>query len=269
MKTSFRANGYSLITALICITFLFTISGCGDKTPAFLDFSSKRALELRVPSAELAANGMEDYNVGKYFTALEYFEEILDRYPFSPEATLAELKAADCNYHMENYQEAILLYSEFEERHPTNEAIPYVMFQKGMSHFQRIDRVDRDTIGAEESIKMFNRLLRAYPNSPYNEEAKTRIAAAKEFLANHEYFVVEFYIRTEQYGQAETRLNYLLTMYPDSDIAPKAREVLTRIEAGDPPGAGIFSWFPKMSIPDWSGFWEENDKEMTTSPVER
>ena len=170
---------------------------------------------------------------------------------------------------MENYQEAILLYSEFEERHPTNEAIPYVMFQKGMSHFQRIDRVDRDTLGAEESIKMFNRLLRAYPNSPYSEEAKVRIAAAKEFLANHEYFVVEFYIRTEQYGQAETRLNYLLTMYPDSGIAPKAREVLARIEAGDPPGAGIFSWFSKMSIPDWSGFWEENDKEMTTSPVER
>lgn len=255
-------------TVLILFGMLLSISGCGDKLPAFLDFSSDD-VDLQVPAQGLAAKGMEDYNVGKYFTALEYFEEILDRYPFSPEATLAELKAADCNYHMERYLEALMLYGEFEERHPTNEAIPYVMFMKGMAQYQRIDRVDRDTTGAEESIKLFNQLLRAFPDSPYNNEAKARIRAASEFLANHEYFVVEFYIRTEKYGQAETRLKYLLAMYPEAAIAEKAKGLLEKIEAGDPPRSGWSSWFPKMSLPDWTGFWEENDREMTTSPVER
>jgi outer membrane protein assembly factor BamD len=245
------------------------LGGCNGKVPAFLDFRSDEKLDLAQPAQGLVTLGMDDYNVGKYFTALEYFEEVLDRYPFSPEATLAELKAADCNFYMERYLEALLLYKEFEERHPTNEAIPYVIFQKGMSQYKRIDRVDRETTGAEEAIKYFNQLLRAYPNSPYSNEAKARIAAAREFLANHEYFVVEFYVRTQKYAQAETRLRYLLAMYPNAEISDQARELLAMIEEGTPPKTRLSRWFPKMSLPDWSKFWEENDTQMTTSPVER
>lgn len=235
---------------LACLLFL---GGC-NSLPAFLDFRSNADLDLQVPSKTLATSGMDDYNVGKYFTALEYFEEILDRYPFSPEATLAELKAADCNYHMGRYIESLMLYKEFEERHPTNEAIPYVMFQKGMTYYKRIDRVDRDTTGATESIMLFNQLLRAYPNSPYTPEAQARIKAAGEFLANHEYFVVEFYVRTKKYDQATKRLSYLLTMYPESGIAGKAQDLLTRIESGDPPTTSLADWFPDLSLPDWSVF---------------
>lgn len=253
---------------LVSLLLLLFLNGCSGNLPALFDFSSSE-VDLQATSQELAASGMDDYSVGKYYTALEYFEEILDKYPFSQEAILAELKAADCNYFMERYHEALMLYTEFEERHPTNEAIPYVMFQKGMSQYQRIDRVDREATGAEEAIKLFNRLLRAYPNSPYNDEAKARIRAANEFLANHEYFVVEFYVRTEKYAQAETRLKYLLAMHPDAAISDKARALLARIEAGDPPKSGWTSWFPKMSLPDWTGLWEENDQGMTTSPMER
>jgi outer membrane protein assembly factor BamD len=212
---------------------------------------------------------MDDYNVGKYFTAIEFFEEILNRYPFSPEAILAELKAADCSYHLERYQEALLLYEEFENRHPTNEAIPYVMFQKAMSNYKQIDRIDRDPSGAEKSIALFQQLLKAYPDSPYTGEAKARIAAATEFLANHEYFVVEFYVRTAKYDQAAVRLRYLLAMYPESKIAPKAEDLLARIEAGDPPRSRLTSWFPKLDLPDWTLFGTSDEANTTADPVER
>lgn len=252
-KNVLRSSTLSLAACMLVTSLILT--GCGNtKLPAFLDFRSDSDLDLQVPSRSLATKGMDDYNVGKYFTALEYFEEILDRYPFSTEATLAELKAADCNYQMGRYLEALMLYQEFEERHPTNEAIPYVMFQKAMTHYQRIDRIDRDTTGATESIKLFNQLLRAYPNSPYTPEAQARARAAREFLANHEYFVVEFYVRTEKYDQAEKRLNYLISMYPDSGISEKAEQLLVRLEAGDPPRTSFTDWFPKLSLPDWSLF---------------
>ncbi len=219
--------------------------------PEMLDFRQKADIDLQAPSRILATQGMDDYNVGKYFTALEYFEEILDRFPFSPEATLAELKAADCNYYMDRYFEAFTLYNEFEERHPTNEAIPYVMFQKGMTYYKRIDRVDRDPSGATESIKHFDQLLRAYPYSPYTEEAKARIKEATEFLADHEYAIVKFYMRTKKYSQAEKRLKYILTMYPDSGIAPQAKELLALIEAGTPPDAGWKEWVPTIPLLNW------------------
>lgn len=264
----------TLLIFLTCIMLLLATSSCSDFKKTF-NFTSidedgnEIASDFDLPAKNLLAKGMDDYNVGKYFTAIEFFEEILNRYPFSQEAILAELKAADCSYHLGRYLEALLLYEEFENRHPTNESIPYVMFQKGMCNYKQIDRVDRDTSGAEKAITLFQQLLKAYPNSPYTGEAKSRIATATEFLANHEYFVAEYYVRTAKYDQAKVRLKYLLSMYPDTQIATKANTLLTRIEAGDPPKSRLASWFPKVSLPDWNIFGGDDTEGSTLDPIQR
>ncbi|MBU1567156.1 MAG: outer membrane protein assembly factor BamD [Proteobacteria bacterium] len=241
------------IFAFVLLVFL---GGCADfkKTFGFTSIDedgTEAKTDLNFPAKNLLEKGMDDYNVGKYFTAIEFFQEILNRYPFSPEAPLAELKAADCSYHLERYQEALVLYDEFANRHPTNESIPYVLFQKGMSNFKQIDRVDRDTSGAAKSIEFFKQLLKSYPNSPYTNEAKARIAAASEFLADHEFFVAEYYVRAEKYDQAKVRLKYLIAKYPEKAITIQAKELLARLEAGDPPKSILTSWLPKFKLQAW------------------
>ncbi len=238
--------------ALIALLACAGLSGC-TSIKETLGFDSQKA-EVYLPAEQLIMKGMDEYNDGTYYLALDYFNEILDRYPFSPQAPLAELKAADSNYYMERYIEALALYKEFEDRHPTNEALPYVMYQKGMCSYKRIDRIDRDITGAEDSIRAFEELLRAYPDSPYSEEARARIKAANEFLVNHEFFVVKFYLRTERYTEAETRLKYLLAMYPDAKVAPRAQELLDLVQAGTPPTSGLADWFTGLSMPSWTDF---------------
>lgn len=242
---------FSATAWCILVLALTTMSGCAKIKDTL---SLKEEAEVGLPAEQLIIKGMEEYDVGKYFLAVEYFNEILDRYPFSPQAPLAELKAADSNYYMERYAEALVLYREFEERHPTNEAISYVMYQKAMCSYQTIDRIDRDITGAIESIQSFQELLRAFPQSPYSSEARARIKAANEFLVNHEFNVVEFYLRTKKYSQAEIRLKYILAMYPDSAVAPRAQELLDLIQAGTPPKYGIGKWFKDLSLPDWLDF---------------
>jgi outer membrane protein assembly factor BamD len=263
-----------LLSLLLALLLLITFSGCSDLKRTFnftsIDEEGNEIVgtDLNLPAKALLLKGMDDYSVGKYFTAIEFFEDILNRYPFSPEATLAELKAADCSFHLERYLEALLLYEEFENRHPTNESIPYVMFQKAMCNYKQIDRVDRDTAGAIKSIELFRQLLKAYPDSPYTGETKARIAAATEFLANHEYFVVEYYVRAAKYDQATVRLKYLLVMYPETDIATKAKELLARIEAGDHPRSRLTAWFPKLSLPDWTIFGQNDAEDSSVDPVQ-
>lgn len=272
MKRSKRRPAVPALLLTLLLTLI--MSGCSDFKKAF-NFTSideegnEIENDLDMPARNLLNSGMDDYNVGKYFTAIEFFEEILNRYPFSPEATLAELKAADCSYHLERYLEAYLLYEEFENRHPTNEAIPYVMFQKAMSNYKLIDRIDRDPSGAEKAISLFQQLQKAYPDSPYSAEAEVRIAAATEFLANHEYFVVQYYVRTAKFDQAAVRLRYLLAMYPESEVAPSAEELLARIEAGDPPRSKLTSWFPKLDLPAWTFFGTSDEADSSADPVER
>ena len=244
------------MTLFLTAASLLTMPGCGLYDKYFNNDDQAEVIQdFQTDSAEsLVMEGMEEFNRGKYHSALEIFQNIRDRYPFSQPGLLAELKSADCNYHLKRYIEALMLYDEFETGHPTNEAIPYIIFQKGMCHYQRIDTIDRDPAGAQDAIQSFSRLIRAYPQSPYVEEARARIEAARDFLAKHELYVVDYYINTESYKQAEARLEYLLYHYPDTSVAPKAEELLALIKAGTPPKTSWRDWIPEISLPDWATF---------------
>ena len=209
----------------------------------------------------LVRKGMYDFNHGKYRSALEIFEKLKERYPFSQYSLLAELKTADSQYFLKNYQEAVLLYQEFEERHPSNEAISYILFQIGMCHYRQIDTIDRDISGAVNAIQAFSRQLKSFPVSPYNAEAQARIVAARNFLANHEFYVANFYVRSKSYSEGEARLAYLLDTYSDTEVAPQAHALLTALQSGHPPKRSMTSWLPSFSLPDWRIFGHDEDSE--------
>jgi len=229
-----------------------SLSGCGTMKDMFSSWSFGSSKEDEIEPADvLAAKGMEAYRVGNYSDALKSFQDIIDGHPFSPQALLAELKAADCQYYSGRYAEAKELYKTFEERHPTNEAAPYVMFQIGMCDLSRSDRIDRDPSGARDAAQAFSRLLRVHPDSPYTKEAKARMLEAKEFIASHEYFVAVFYVRTKKYEQAKHRLKYLIATHPEAAVLPKAKELLTKLEAGKAPKWGLEKWLPDWQLPSW------------------
>jgi len=243
------------------IVLLLSLTGCARFKQLFSYFDPAGS---KPETAEgLVQKGMYDFNHGKYRSSLEIFEKLKERYPFSQYSLLAELKTADSQYFLKSYQEAEQLYKEFEERHPSNEAIPYIMFQIGMCSYQQIDTIDRDTSGAVNAIQAFSRLLKSFPVSPYTEEARARILAATNFLANHEFYVANFYVRTASYKEAEARLAYLISTYPDGDVVPRARVLLTDLQAGKPPKRSLSSWLPSFSLPDWRIFGGADDQTDT------
>jgi outer membrane protein assembly factor BamD len=243
---------FGLILALALTSI--SLSGCATFEGMFSSFTfGEQQQDLDQQPEALLIKGMDAFDVGNYSAAINAFNTILDEHPFSPQAMLAELKAADAYYYNKQYPEAKVLYQAFEERYPTNEAIPYVLFQIGMCDFKRSDRIDRDTSGAQDAIQAFSRVLQAYPQSPYASEARVKLAEAREFLINHEYMVAVFYVRTNKYDEAKHRLNYLLTIYPDSAIAPQARALLDRLEAGKPPAWGIGKWLPAFMTSERGG----------------
>lgn len=244
-NSSHQAASHLVLALLLVIAT--TLSGCSTFSGMFNKFSFGEEDDPKSqPPEELIVQGMDAYNTGDYSNAIKHFKVILDEHPFSAQVTLAELKSADAHYYNKQYIEAKTQYKGFEDRHPTNEAMPYVLFQIGMCDYSRTDRIDRDVSGPLEAIKSFNRLINAYPQSPYAKEAKTRITDAMEFLVNHEYMVAIFYVRTARYDEAKHRLKYLLGRYPDSNLAPKAQELLEYLEAGNKPEWGMNRWLPEF-----------------------
>ncbi len=203
------------------LTILFTISGCawfgGGK-----DDRAKMDNEPVPPEAVLTAKAMEYFQNKRYQLAEEHFQKIRDRYPFSPYAIVAELRLADCKYYRGQYQEAIPLYEDFEKLHPTNEAIPYVIFQLGSCYYNLMDTPDRDQSSTKHMIENYDRLITRYPDSPYTLEAEKRIKEGRALLAEHEWVVAQWYFRTDQPKQGVKRLENIIVFYPDTPIYPKA-----------------------------------------------
>ena len=182
-------------------------------------------------AAQLAQEGEAAFQRKKWTKAVDAFQKLKDRYPFSPYALTAEMKIADALYLQENYEEAIVAYQEFERMHPRNESVPYAVFMQGMSNYRRLLTKDRDQTPTAEALRNFQRLLTEYPESPLIEQARARIGECQELMAAQELYVARWYERTGHARSALARLKYVVANYPTTPSAEEARRLLSEVEA--------------------------------------
>ena len=183
------------------------------------------------PAEELAADGVRYYEKGDYTKAIDSFEKLKDWYPFSKYAILAELKLADSYFHRGNYEDAIYAYEYFEGLHPRNEAIPYVIFQIGMCHFEQKALPDRDQTATEAALENFMRLTREYPQSPEAAMALEHIKVCQDTLARHDLFVGAYYFKAKKFHAARVRFADILSAYPDVGVHRRALEYVALCDA--------------------------------------
>jgi len=208
---------------LIVIIILFTCSGCALFNALFHIKEEKFAQEL-------ASDGMEAYQEGKYKDAIESFERIKDWYPFSKYAILAELKIADSHYKLKEYEEAVSAYEQFENLHPMNDAIPYIIFQTGLCYFEQIDTSDRDQTRARKALEAFNRLIKQFPNNTYSAKAREYIGICYKSLAESEFETGIFYYKSKHYKAALERFKSIIINYPDVGVHQKALQYIALCE---------------------------------------
>jgi outer membrane protein assembly factor BamD len=165
---------------------------------------------------ELISEGMSKLADGSYEDAAERFQELKDRYPYSNLAIHAELKLAFSLFKKEDFEEAIEAYREFESLHPKNTSIPYVIYQQGMCYFLRMRTIDRDQNNTIKALNEFERLIKAFPDDQYSLKARDHIEQCLTNLAEHEFYVGDFYFRSGHYKAALNRFTCLLDRYPDN-----------------------------------------------------
>lgn len=207
----------------IAVGILF--SGCAYFESEDTDTSMEQS------SQELVNEGSAAFVAGEYKDAIKAYTDLRDWYPFSKYAILAELKIADSHFHLEEYAEAIVGYEEFERLHPRNEAIPYVIYQNGMSWFSQIGTIDRDHTPAIKSLAQFKRLIRQYPNSEYATKAQKKMKACRDNMSGHELYVANWYLKMKDYPAALKRFEYLVEHYPDSKESKEALAKIPQVKA--------------------------------------
>lgn len=163
----------------------------------------------------LYQQGLTRFNKRDYTEAVKKFEQLKSSFPDSPPYTVwAELKVGDCHFFRKEYVEAIAVYEEFRKIHPTHEEMPYVQFQIGMAYFNQMLTTDRDQTFTKKALSSFEYLVANYPSSLFTKKANEKIEICKKELADHEFYIGDYYYKHGNCRAASLRFQNLLETFP-------------------------------------------------------
>lgn len=194
--------------AIVLALCLLPMAGCSvHKAPTGEDYY------------QLAQNNFAHH---EYNAAIESYQLVIDKYPFSPYAEDAELKIGLAYYEMKDYAEAIGAMDDFQRMHPTSKSLELVSYYIAMSYYDQIGREDQDQTKTQQALKHFEIIEQRFPEGSFAELARQNASVCREMLARHEMIVGNYYFKRANFRAAESRLAELMQKYPETPIAPDA-----------------------------------------------
>ena len=208
----------NLLRCLLLALSLGALAGCGIIDMLYLRPPEDTAQEI----FEAANDAMSEKN---YVRAVELYNKLRDNYPFSPYTIDAELSLGDAYFLDEEYELAAETYKDFEALHPRHEAMPYVLYQTGMSLLKQFRSIDRATTELQEAYDCFSRLQQSYPDSPYARSAEENMLTCRKLMAEHELYIADVFWHMGKYGPAWRRYEFVAENFKDvPEVAEHARE---------------------------------------------
>tara|TARA_B100000749_G_scaffold122825_1_gene93958 strand:- start:213082 stop:213816 length:735 start_codon:yes stop_codon:yes gene_type:complete len=184
-------------------------------------------------TAEGAFKQAEEYEkFERYDEAINHYQAVKNRFPYSRFAKPSDLKVADINFTRESYAEAQVAYQLYKEFYPRDQIADYVTFRIGMSYFNQLpDKIGRDQSLAKDAIRYFEELMDVYPQSSHIAKAKEHRNKALKKLAQKELYVADFYMKQEEYSSALGRYEEVLKKY--SNIGFNKRALLGAVTSAN------------------------------------
>lgn len=223
----------------IILAFLLICSGCSfnldminkDNIMSFF----KRSQPVRNTPEALYSRGTSEYQNGNYKKAQSFYTRLKEEYPLHELSVLATLGIADSYFSRKEYPDAQTAYRDFTTFYPTNENVPYALYQLGMCHFLEIDAVDRDQTELINAKREFDKLVARFPQSKFSILAEKKIRECKTKMAEHEFYIGNFYFKQKKYAAALQRFEVIAREYPgvglDLKVESYIEETKKRLEA--------------------------------------
>ena len=190
------------------------VSGCasGPKT---------KEVGEKISAKEKFEEGQKLLKDEDYMEALDAFNLVKSKFPYSIYAAEADVLIADCDYGREKYIEAADSYANFIKMHPKHPKVPYARFRIAMSYVQRIPddwwfappAYELDQSETLQAISELERFLSAYPEDDNVKEARKQLDQARMRMARMVRYVMKFYVKRQHHRGALWRADELLTLY--------------------------------------------------------
>lgn len=179
---------------------------------------------------------------GNYRRAIQIYEGLLARFPFSDLSKQIQLELMYAYYKSGSQEQAISAADQFLRENPTHPRVDYAVYVKGLAYFEDnpgvLERVFRKKIDGrpprdgELAFSTFSRLVERYPASEYAEDSRQRMIYLKNRLAAYENSVARYYIKTNAYVAALNRAKGALEKYNGADSNPESLKIMIKAYEG-------------------------------------
>jgi outer membrane protein assembly factor BamD len=203
-----------MFSYLIRLAVLLVVLSCSS--------NDKKTTSTFSSDIELYKSGMSFLKKREFTEAVEQFTELEIQHPYSKWATKGQLMAGFAHYKANEYEEAILTLSKFIELNPTHQSIPYAMYLKAYSYFERMPDVNLDQKLSNRAVEEFTELINKHPNSIYAKKSLTHLKTLSNHLAASEVKIAKFYQSQGYFLASIKRYKSVLKNYKKSSHIPES-----------------------------------------------
>ena len=178
----------------------------------------------------------EQLSTGNYNAAVQTLSMLDSRYPFGPLSHQVQLDLIFAYYKTGKTDQAIATIDRFIRLNPNHSDVDFALHMRGLVNldadknlFQEmfgIDRTDRDPSHSRQAFEDFRSLIEKYPNSRYAADAKQRMVAIKQRLAQYEIRIAQFYMARQAWVAAANRAQYVVENYADTNTVKQALQIM-------------------------------------------
>lgn len=201
---------HHLARTLLLLTLALVMSACSSRR-------GQIPTGVTQPDNYLWEQGSAALADRKWFTAREYFQQLVDGYPQSPHRADAKLGLGDAylsDGSIEGKLRAEREFQEFLAYFPTHARADYAQFKLAMTHYDQMPKAERDQSETKLALEQFTLFRERYPNSSIIEEVLAREREAKDRLSESIYKVGFYYHRARWFPGAIARFKEVLESDP-------------------------------------------------------
>ena len=200
---------------LLVIIFLFLLNACSSDKNIVINKQLNNDVEIY-------NSGLELLKKKKFDDAIDRFTELEIQYPYSDWSARGQMLIGFSHYSNREYDEAILSLSKFTELNPDHPLVPYAIFLKGYSYYERIPNIELDQEYSAKALEEFLELTNRYPNSKYKKKSFEIIKILRNHLSSKELLIGKFYQSKGNYLAAIKRYKQILKKYKRSVHTPES-----------------------------------------------
>lgn len=210
---------------LLLSTLVVLVSACA---------SNKQ--EEVLPEKTYYENARQAMSSGNFNEAEQNLDALETYYPFGRYAEQAQLDLIYARYQNLDLEGSRAAADRFLRLNPQSDHADYALYMRGLASYNLdiglaaryfpIDVAARDPGEQLQSFRDFSELLNRYPDSQYVADARQRMIAVRNRMAELELYAARYYVKRQAFVAANNRARYIIENYPTATVTEEALIIL-------------------------------------------